>query len=839
MSPEQKAFWSLSPEESFKLLNTSQDGLDSEDAGRRLRDSGPNVLRPKRSFNVLKLFLAQFKSPIIIILLFAAALSLFLKDPTDAIIIMIIVLVSGLLGFWQELDATNAVNRLMEMVKVKVTVIRDGISREIWFDDVVKGDIVLLSAGSAVPGDCMILESKDLFVNEAVLTGETFPVEKMPGTLPPNTPLSKRTNVVFMGTHAVSGSGKALVFRTGKETEFGRITERIGLKPPEPEFERGVKQFGYLLMEVTLFLIIAIFAINVYLVRPVLESFIFALALAVGLTPQLLPAIISINLARGAKRMASKSVIVKQLSSIENFGSMNVLCSDKTGTITEGIIKVHSAVDIQGAENKKVLFYAYLNAVYETGYASPIDEALRSYSEFDITGYDKVDEVPYDFFRKRLSVLLSTCEKNIMITKGAMKNVLEACDLAESPDGSIIEIDKVSDALERQFTDLSGQGYRTLGIAYREVSGRHITRDDEKGMTFLGTLVLYDPPKPDIADIIKELKELGVSLKIITGDNRLVAASLSREIGLGSAKIVAGPEIAMTGDDALINIAASADVFAEVEPNQKERIILAMKKAGNVVGYIGDGINDGPALHVADVSISVESAVDVAKDAASIVLLEKDLGVLVEGVKEGRVTFVNTLKYVFMATSANFGNMFSMAGASLILPFLPLLPKQILLTNLMTDLPEMTIAADNVDPEMVDVPRRWDIGFIKKFMITFGILSSVFDFLTFGVLILIMNASMDQFRTGWFLESIVSATMIVLVIRTRKPFFMSRPGRYLFLSTLFVIAATLLFPYTPLAPIFGFKPLPPSFILVLGLIVLAYVIMAEVTKRLFYKMVKY
>jgi len=537
---------------------------------------------------------------------------------------------------------------------------------------------------------------------------------------------------------------------------------------------------------------------------------------------------------------------VKQLSSIENFGSMNVLCSDKTGTITEGRVAVHSAVGVDGEESEKALLYAYLNASMQSGFTNPIDEAIKRHIVPDIKGYRKADEVPYDFIRKRLSILVEKDGSHIIITKGALKNVLEACTLAETGEG-VIEVEKTRSLIMGQYEKLSVSGFRTLGIAYREVGGRsRISKEDERDMTFLGIVVLYDPPKAGVAEAIRKLGQLGVRLKVITGDNRLIAAYISKEVcGAGrldgdwNGKVVTGPDLNKMSDDALMRAATDTDVFAEIEPNQKERIIIALKRAGNVVGYIGDGINDGPALHAADVGISVDSAVDVAKETAQIVLLEKDLGVLAKGVEEGRKTFANTLKYVFMATSANFGNMFSMAGASLVLPFLPLLPTQILLTNLLTDLPEMTIAADSVDKELMDRPRRWNIDFIKRFMIAFGLLSSIFDFMTFGVLLLLLHASETGFRTGWFVESVVSAAMIVLVIRTRKPFFRSRPGTLLAMTTLIVVCLVIALPYTPLSPLFRFQPLPADFLLALAAILALYVVTAEIAKKMFYKVVRF
>ncbi|MDH5703634.1 MAG: magnesium-translocating P-type ATPase [Aigarchaeota archaeon] len=833
-------FWSVSTTDVLELLQTTPSGLTSDEARQRLTRYGPNLLKPKKRSDAPTLLLAQFKSPIIIILLFATALSFFLRDHTNALIILTIVFVSSVLGFWQERGATNAVKKLLAIVQAKADVLRDGGSKEILVEDIVPGDVIMLSAGGTVPGDCLILESKDLFVSEAALTGETYPVEKAAGTLPPETSLSQRRNTLFMGTHVVSGTAKGVVVHTGTETEFGKVSERLKLRPPETEFERGARRFGYLLMQVTLVLVVAIFAINVYLARPVLDSFLFSLALAVGLTPQLLPAIISVNLSHGARRMATQKVIVKRLASIENFGSMNVLCSDKTGTLTEGVVRLHSALDVEGNENERVLLYAYLNAFYQTGFTNPIDEAIRSYRSLDVSGYRKLDEVPYDFVRKRLSILVSKDDKHLMVTKGALQNVLAVCSWAETSDGKIIDISVTQNRIQQRFKEFSSKGFRTLAVAYRDVGSESlITRDHEAEMTFLGFLVLFDPPKAGVVQTLNHLKHLGVSLKIITGDNHLVTANVSQQVGISNPRILTGPNLREMSDEALLRQVNDVDIFAEVEPNQKERIIRALMKSGFVVGYLGDGINDASALHAADVGISVDDAVDVAKEAADIVLLEKDLGVLVQGVREGRMTFANTLKYVFMATSANFGNMFSMAGASLFLYFLPLLPKQILLTNLMTDFPEMTIATDSVDREMVEKPRRWDIKFIRKFMLTFGILSSVFDYLTFGALLFILQATPDQFRTGWFLESVVSASSIVLVIRSRKPFFKSKPGKYLLTTTLLIAGVTLILPFVPLAGIFGFQGLPISFLLTMGIIVVLYIIAAEAAKKIFYRRVKF
>ena len=838
MSQDLSSFWSIPLEELQRQLDTTQEGLDDGEAQKRLKKYGANLLGARKKSYPLLLLLSQFKSPIILLLVFAAGLSIYLHQAASASIILVIIFISGLLGFWQERSAADAVAKLLAIVQIKAAVLRGGSEKEVPVEEVVPGDVVVLRAGDIVPGDSLILKSKDLFVNEASLTGETYPAEKLARVLDQNTPLSRRINSLFMGTNVVSGTAMAVVVHTGTDTEFGRVSQRLKLQEPETEFERGVKRFGYLLLEVTMVLVVAIFAINVYLARPIVESFLFSLALAVGLTPQLLPAIISINLAHGARRMAAHKVIVKRLASIENFGSMNVLCTDKTGTLTEGTVKMHSALDLEGRDSEQVFLLAYVNAFFETGFSNPIDQAILGHHKPDVSGFKKLDEVPYDFIRKRLSILVSRGDVHTIVTKGALINILEVCTSALTVQGEV-NIALVREQIQSRFQELSGKGFRVLGLSKKIVDANVCLTRDEAEMTFLGFLVFFDPPKEGIAETIRNLSDLGVALKVITGDNRLVAASISKQVGLLEGRILTGLEINQASDEALLKLVQEVDVYAEVEPNQKERLILALRKAGNVVGYMGDGINDASALHAADIGLSVDSAVDVAKEAADIVLLEKDLSVLTEGVVEGRKTFSNTMKYVFMATSANFGNMFSMALLSLFLPFLPLLPTQVLLTNLLTDLPEMTIAGDSVDPELVSYPRRWSIGFIRNFMIVFGLVSSIFDFVTFGVLLFLLHATVGQFRTGWFIESVVSASMVVLIIRTRRPFFKSRPSRSLMTVTLLVGVATFILPFTPLSEPFGFTKMPVYFLAIVVVIVAAYIVTAELAKKIFYSREKY
>ena len=829
---QQRPPWAGSEAEWLDALGASPAGLSSAEAARRLAAApAPKRGRPSGFAGLL---LRQLGTPIVLLLLAAACLSVFLGGRVDAGIILGIVAASSVLGAWQEWRASDAVARLLDRVRVRASVLRDGRVAEVGTDAVVRGDVVALAAGSTVPADCRVLSARDCFAVEAALTGETFPTEKAPGTLPADTPLAHRANCLFQGTHLASGTAQVLVVRAGADTELGHVASRLRLRPPETEFESGVRHFGTFLAEVTGLLVLGIFAINVYLERNVLDSFLFALALAVGLTPQLLPAVIAVNLAHGARRMADAKVIVKRLAAIESLGSMDVLCCDKTGTLTEGSVRVHAALDAAGAPSERVLTFAAVNATLQSGFPNPIDAAIRGQHGGDLSAFRKLDEVPYDFVRKRLSVLAAREGKSWLVTKGAVSPVLAVCADAELGDRRV-PIETARAGLEARFATLSAEGLRCLGVAVRDLgAAQRAGRDDEAGMTFVGFLALEDPLKPDVRQTIDALRGLGVSLRMVTGDHHLVAGTVARALGVASPRVLTGSELRETSDEALRRRVADIDVFAEIEPNQKERILLAFRKAGHVVGFLGDGINDASALHAADVGISVEGAVDVAREAADLVLLEHDLAVVEAGVREGRITFANTLKYVFMATSANFGNMFSMAAVSLLLPFLPLLPKQILLTNLLTDLPEMAIATDRVDREWVQHPHRWDVAMIRRFMLVFGSLSSLFDFATFAVLWFMLRADPVRFRTGWFVESVVSASLVVLVIRTRGPALRSRPAWPLAAATLAVCVGAALLPATPLAGPLGFAALPPSFYAVLAAIVATYVAAAELVKRWFH-----
>ena len=835
------SYWSLPAEALLKALTGDTHGLSQREAMARLKQYGPNSLQAVKHATALGLFVNQFRSPLVLILMAASLISLLAAEWVDAGVVLAIVLGSTLLGFTQEYVAHHAIEKLRSKVVVQTTAWRDGQTRVLPAERLVPGDLVQLSAGCLIPADGVLLEANDCFVNQAVLTGETFPVEKMPGVSTAQAGLAERGNCVFMGTSVSSGTAQVLIVRTGKATVFGQIAGKLALRPPLTEFERGLQRFGDLLTRIMLVMVLAVLAINILLDKPAIASLLFALALAVGLTPELLPAIVSITLSHGAKRMARQGVIVRRLNSIENLGSMDVLCTDKTGTLTAGVVELDAAYDAAGQASATVLRLAALNAKFQSGLVNPLDDAVLAASlqaELDLEAWSKIDEIPYDFVRKCLSVVVADASgARQLITKGALDRILDRCvsvgDQAAALDAGWRE------QIEARYDEWSAQGYRVLGVATRQLELRQASynRADECGLCFAGFLLFMDPPKADVRQTLVDLAQRGVALKIITGDNRKVARHVAEAVGLPVEHLLTGRELDEIGDEALLHAAGLCTVFAEVDPNQKERIILALQKTGHVVGYMGDGINDALALHRADVGISVDTAVDVAKDAADFVLLHKDLAILRQGIDEGRMTFANTLKYVLTTISANFGNMFSMAAASVFLPFLPLLASQILLNNFLSDIPATAIASDRVDEEWVAQPRRWDTVFIRDYMVRFGLLSSLFDFLTFGALLWLFRSTPEQFRTGWFLESLLTELVIALVVRTRRPFYRSRPGNWLLISTVLVIIVALVLPYLPWSSVFGFVPLPAPMLLSMAGLTLAYVLAVELAKKAFYSRV--
>lgn len=811
-------------------LGTSPAGLSGEAVAERLERDGLNLVAPGRARR-WRGVATQFLSPISILLLVAAVLSMALGEPADGSIILGILLVSGALGYWQERRATDTVERLLALIQVRATVLRDGIVREIPVEQVVAGDIVQLSAGASVPADVRLLESNSLFVDQSALTGESFPAAKEAGERSGGAPRAERDNALYLGTHVVSGTGTAVVVRTGVATEFGRLAGRLGRAPAPTEFERGVRHFGHLLLQVASAMALIIFAINVALDRPVLDALLFTLALTVGLTPQLLPAIMTVTLSRGARHMADQRVIVRRLTAIEDLGGMEILCTDKTGTITTGSVATSEVIDWSGQPSARARLLAGLNARWQSGFPNPIDTALRESAPPD-EGWEKLGEVPYDFVRKRLTVVLAHEGETQLVTKGAVPSVLGCCESAENVDGTVVPIAEARQSILDRFDELTGQGRRCLAVACRAIApGATVDRDSEQGLTFVGLLGFADPLKPDATASLAALGQLGIRMKLITGDSARVAQRVAADVGLGAGELITGADLREMTEAALTRAAPEATVFAEIEPNQKERIIRALRSAGFAVGFLGDGINDAAALRAADVGISVDTAADVTRQAADIVLLEKDLGVLSRGVAEGRRAFANTLKYIYITTSANFGNMFSMAVASLVAAFLPLLPKQILLINVLTDLPAMALATDQPDPEQLERPRRWDNRTIRRAMLVFGLTSSAFDFLTFAVL-LWLRVQPVTFRTAWFTESVLSELVVLMVIRTRRFFLRSRVGGLLLATSLAVAGVTIVLPWSPPGRLLGFASMGAGMIGLVAAIVVLYAVASDAAKRL-------
>ncbi|MBC7383615.1 MAG: magnesium-translocating P-type ATPase, partial [Bacteroidia bacterium] len=747
--------------------------------------------------------------------------------------ILFIVLSTGTLSFVQERNAGKVVEKLQSLIALKSTVIRDGKEIALASSEIVPGDILLLKAGNMVPADCLLIESNELNSNESSLTGESFPVRKEAGVLDANTELSKRSNTLWEGTNVISGTGKALVIAIGENTIFGSITKSAAVSV-ETTFEKGIKDFGFFLMKITLVLSVFILVVNLWMHKGVIDSALFALALAVGMAPELLPAITTIAMSAGAKRMLEKKVIVKKLNSIQNLGEVNLLCTDKTGTITEGAINVSGIVDPMGNENDFVKTLAIWNATFESGYANPIDEAIKKLPLTTKETVTKTGEIPYDFIRKRLSVAIDRGKEQLLISKGAFDNILSICESVRMSDGTIVTMGELKAGFQKQYEDFGSKGNRVIGICYKPLTNTIITKNDEVKMIFAGFILLQDPVKEGIPEVIKSLNDLSVSLKIITGDNENVARTIAIRIGIAEPVILSGQELLHINQEALEQRAKDTHVFAGVEPQQKERIIQALRK-NFTVAYIGDGINDVSAINAADVGISVENAVDVAKEAADFVLMEKNLMVVVEGIKEGRITFANTLKYIFINTGSTFGNMFSVAAASLLLPYLPMLPKQILLTNFITDFPYLSVASDNVDDERIKKPGKWDLKFIRNYMVFFGIHSSLFDIITFISLLFFLHVQESAFQTGWFIESVLSELFILFIIRTRKNFFKSRPGKYLLILSFLGLILTLGLPYSPFGASVGLLPLPMINLGVMLTIVALYIFTADLLKVWFFK----
>ena len=831
-------FHTLPIEDLYSSLGSSAQGLTSRDAEVHAQQYGKNDISSKKKQSAIIQFLEQFKNPLVIILLFAAAISIVVGELTNAVIIISIILISVILDFFQRYKAESAAELLTKKIITRANVHRDGTDQEIPIVDLVPGDLISLIAGDMVPADARLLTARDFYVNESSLTGEPYPVIKSETLTDSDKPLAEAENYVFLGTSVISGTAKALVTRTGLNTEYGKIAKTLVQRPPETEFEHGLKQFSYLMSKFVFTLVIIVFFVNALFKQDILQSLLFSVALAVGMTPELLPMILSLNMTKGAIAMSAKGAIVKHPESIQNFGSMDVLCTDKTGTLTDNKISLIKYLDIEGNDNEKVLQFSYINSYFHSGLKNPLDEAIIAFKSEDTAKYQKIDEIPFDFIRRRTSVVVSGESAYLLITKGAPEETLAICNYAEK-NGSVNTLtDTDREQVINLYNKQSREGFRTLAVCYRILAGdqNRYNATDEQEMVILGLVTFIDPPKESAKESVGLLAESGIELKILTGDDELVTQKTCELIGLSVKGVLSGREIENMDPETLSRVVGDVTIFSRVTPVQKNLVMNSLKRNGHVVGFMGDGINDAPSIREADVGISVENAVDIAKESADIILLKNDLRILHEGVLEGRRTFGNTMKYILMGTSSNFGNMFSVACASFFLRFLPMLPIQILLNNLLYDISESSIPTDNVDESYTKSPKKWDIEFIKKFILIFGPISSVFDILTFCILLFIFNADASLFQTAWFIESICTQTLIIFAIRTRVvPFYKSKPSIPLIVSTLSIVTIACLLPFTVIGSIFGFVQPPVSFFAVLVGLVIGYLILVELTKKWFYK----
>lgn len=834
------------PGTSFDHIQKALLGLSALAASRLLLEYGENRPQGSHKKHLVKDFLSRFQNPLVLILLAAALVSVFTGEVASSVIIFLIIAVSIALDFVQQFRADQAVEKLSSYVALSSKVLRDGKVAQIATREIVPGDLVLLSAGDLVPADGRVLEARDFFLNQSMLTGECYPIEK---TAIGETNFLEESSLqslhhAFAGSSVVSGFGKISIIQTGPKTILGAISETLERKRPETSFEVGVRQFGMLIMRFTLVLVVFSIAINVGFHRPLLESLLFGVALAVGLTPELLPMVITVTLTRGALKMSKAKVIVKRLSAVQDLGSMQILCTDKTGTLTEGKIILERHVNLSGSDSFKVLQLAYANSFFETGLKNPLDEAILVHTEIDVSDWKKIDEVPFDFERRRVSVLVEIQNQNerLLIVKGAPESIFSLCTKYENEQLNSAEPITTSSRkeIDALFEKLAGDGFHVLGVAYKKVSRElnHAVMGDEAELTFAGFAAFLDPPKASAAEAIKSLRADHVDLKVVSGDHDLVVKYVCKRLGIDIEGVLCGSEMESMDENSLRIIAAKTTIFCRVNPAQKTRIISALRAGNKTVGYLGDGINDAPALHCADVGISVDTAVDVAKQAADLVLLEQDLRVLHAGIREGRLAFANVQKYILMATSSNFGNMFSMALATVFIPFLPMLPIQILLNNLLYDLSELSLPTDGVDEEVLLQPAKGDISFIRAFMLTIGPVSSIFDFITFYVLLAILKANEAMFHTGWFVESLATQILVVFIIRTRRPFFKSKPGLILTVCSFSMVVVAAILPFTPFANYLGFTPLPARFFFLLSIIALSYLSVVEILKHVFYRRMK-
>jgi len=812
--------------------NGSLSGLTSEEAAARLVRFGKNEPAATRHNSILRELLHSLANPLVLILIGAATLSGFLGDAADAAIIAIIVLLSTVIDLVQTYRSQEAVEKLQVQVAPTATVLRDGTWKELPRRDVVPGDIVRLSAGDLVPADARLAQARDLYIQQSALTGESMPAEKQ-ATQDPASTDADAPNMVFLGTSVVSGTGSAEVVATGPGTAFGDIAARLGARPQETAFDRGLRQFSQLLARTVFFLVLFLLVVSIARHRDPLQSLLFAVALAVGLTPEFLPMITSVTLSKGARAMARKKVIVKHLAAIENLGSLDVLCSDKTGTLTAGVMSLDRTLDPFGGPSQRALQLAFLNSKFETGIRSPLDDEILRQPGLTADEYTKCDEIPFDFERRRLSVVVEHGSRRILITKGAAEGIFPLLAGYEL-DGTTASInDDAINRMKQACDELSTHGFRSIAVAYANVPVQaNYSIDDERNLILAGFLSFADQPLPDAAQVIGRLKFDGIDLKVISGDSDRVTEHVCAQVGLEVGRLVTGQDLDRMTDPALSYVAEQSRVFARVSPAQKNRILMALKHNGHAVGFMGDGINDAPSLHAADVGISVSSAADVAREAADVVLVQPGLKVLHDGVIEGRKAFGNVMKYLLMGTSSNFGNVLSMAGASVFLSFLPMLPTQILLNNLLYDLAQLSIPTDNVDETFIRKPQHWDIGLIRRFMFYVGPISSMFDFLTFYVLLHFFHATQAAFHTGWFVESLATQTLVLFVIRTAGNPLRSLPSVPLIATCLASVAVGICLPFSPLAGLLGFTPLPMPYFAFLAAATATYLLMVEGAKRL-------
>ena len=834
-------YYNKKESELFESLNTSRNGLSEEEIESRRKYYGYNQLKRKKPG--IFIFLRQFKSPLIWLLIIVSVISMFFGELISAIIILVIISLTSSFSFIQEYRAERTVLDLNKKISHKTIVIRNNEKIEVDARNLVPGDIVVLNLGDKVPADLRIIESKNLEIDESILTGESISVHKTSSPIKNVGQIQDYTNFAFAGTIISNGDALGIVIHIGNETQVGKLSKELTQPRPEVEFQKGIKKFVRFLVYVVLITTAIIFIANFLLKNNLLDSLLFALAIAIGISPELLPVIITIGLARGARVMAKKEVIVKRLVSIEDLGNMDVLCTDKTGTLTEGDVKVHSFIDFNGKTDSDILLYSTLcNSATIHGkkiFGNQIDTAILQYSDEKIKekarSYIKIDEVPFDYTRKRMSVLVKHGKESLIIAKGSARLMFKTCSRAYIG-GRVTSISPHIKKIEDKFVELSASGLRVIAVAYKKTNEKTYTKNDEKDFTFLGFLTFSDPPKKTIKESLEKLKSLNIDFKILTGDNEIITQKIAKDVGIPINKIVLGDEIDKYNDKELMNIANEANLFCRLTPMQKQRIIKALKDFGHDVGYMGDGINDVAALHEADVGISVDSAVDVAKDASDIILFKKSLGILAEGVIEGRKIFSNSMKYILIGVSSDFGNMISMSIASFILPFLPLLPPQVLLNDLIYDVSQMTVSRDNVDPEYLKKPKKFNLAIIKKYMLWFGPISTLFDLVALAILVFFFKASQVTFRTGWFIESLSTQILVFFVIRTRKsPFWKSKPGKGILISCLGMFAFVLILPYTPLGNIFGFTPLPALYFAFLAGMIIAYLFLAEISKRIFFK----